>query len=1525
MGNNRNEKDKVFSPLGYTRVKIVGRNAITKCLIDSGNLFSCLMSKDLADQLGVKVKPVNKSVGTANKNAIGKIIGRTVPIKICIESIPGNILIRPYVMENLAHPLNLSQAFLRKFNVDMIFREKHVLLKMKNGVASLTARALPIDTKSVDTRIEAVLEKYRAQGRNPARTKNETLCLGPLRCKNTAYRVYSRENCVLKPQGQQRIEIQHKGNLEFTEECNAVLLEPTHNMKLNESGLYIHPGIYNRYGNNISICVSNMSENELTLAKNQFVGYVRENTSNTPYTEITEKEVRHMGENNSYKLTPFQRRNTTRIKDTSNAETTGNEIGHVSEDDGEKLVPPQERDISLMNETDKNRWREFLINKLELDDNSVLNQNKTCKNKIIDILMENLPAIAASDHDYGNTDLLQFHIQIKPNTRPIAQRARPLDPIKTADLKRQLQSWIKGDIIEPSLSEWNSPLVPVAKKNTDVLRWCVDYRRLNEVTIKDTFPLPNINDNLNKLAGAKYYTSLDALGAYHSIKIHPESREYTAFCCPEGSYMYKKMPFGMSNSACAYSRLIHMALSTLGAQDFALAYLDDILVYSKTIEEHVIHLQKILELHTKFGLKLNLKKCHIFRTEIDYLGHKVSPAGIHMCDKHVEKILDWEKPKTGKALKSYLGFTGYYRQFIKGYGNLTANLCNIKNTKEKIDWTPEMTENFEKLKQCFKDKPVRGYPDFYSSHPFILDVDWSSNAVGAVLSQLQGDPPREVFLACAAKKNNEAESNYPSWKGEMLGVIVGIKKFEHLLMSKQFILRTDANAIKYLSTMKNNRGIFGRWQMYLAEFDFSVVHRPGIQHLTADALSRRTDITDTSTEELSAIENRVFRKFTVIEKAEVARLSQTDPVLNQVIALVREKRKPDSKERDSMRTDVKKYMQLFECLTETKGILYLQPPTVNGRKTKARVCLPQKLQKTAFLSAHSGHMGMSKTFDLLKENVYFPDMHSFVVMHVRNCVECIAKGTSYGKETHKPYRPFYAAFNSLLFVDTVGPITPAGLFEGNKCLHILTIQDACTRFLVATPIPDLTTKTISQALITHWIHRFSVPSRIHSDNGSSFCSNLMKDTFKHFDIEKTTTPVYSPQSNRVERAHRVIGDLIRSNQKYPTEKWVEKLQIAVYTYNTTVNRLTGFAPLHALTGQKPSMPLTMIFPSGKKSQMSTNTFIENLKTRYNDMYDKMLSHHKTTVELDNSVHKRNQKDDIQVGDTVYYFLARVKRGISKKLQTRWTGPFVVRRKISDSLYVIFPMGKWAKNPREIATIVSRLRKCDKNIYYSELNPTQRNQIDLPAILADFNDLSEDHFHLTEDIEENAPLIEMSMTPAIMRDAHVPILPLVEQHPGADDADAGPDGEEEATGDSNDRPNSMLSQDSLVESESTDSPRVVEIPNVGVKMEKEKNRSDSEDDLDVDVSTRPSVRSTHTSETDFGRRSLDSSVSREVSGRSLTSQTSQQSAASKQRQMLYRNKRFQGSYKVTKTNRPRRGILSPKKGRTRNRDTSSNSE
>jgi hypothetical protein len=377
------------------------------------------------------------------------------------------------------------------------------------------------------------------------------------------------------------------------------------------------------------------------------------------------------------------------------------------------------------------------------------------------------------------------------------------------------------------MSPFASPVLLVQKKDGE-WRFCIDYRRLNELTIKNTFPMPVIDELLDELAGAKFFSKLDLRSGYHQIRMRVEDEAKTAFKTHQGHYQFRVMPFGLCNAPATFQCVMNSILSPC-LRKFALVFMDDILVYSPTLLEHARHLSAVLTLLRDNNFFVKPSKCSFAQAELEYLGHLVSGNGVATDPRKTHAMQEWPRPTTATELRGFLGLTGYYRKFVRDYGVIAKPLSNLLKKKE-FTWSSEAEEAFLKLKNAMVSTPVLALPDF--NKQFVVETDASDTGIGAVLMQ-DGHPL--AFLSKALGVQHQAMSIYEK---EFLALLMAVERWRPYLQRNEFVIKTDHHSLTYLEEQHLQTPMQRKVMARLMGLQFKIQYRKGAENAAADALSR---------------------------------------------------------------------------------------------------------------------------------------------------------------------------------------------------------------------------------------------------------------------------------------------------------------------------------------------------------------------------------------------------------------------------------------------------------------------------------------------------------------------------------------------------------------------------------------------------------------------------------------------------------------------------------------------------------------
>lgn len=465
------------------------------------------------------------------------------------------------------------------------------------------------------------------------------------------------------------------------------------------------------------------------------------------------------------------------------------------------------------------------------------------RERLKDMLIRFVDTFSRNDLDVGHTALAKHIIKIKQDVQPIKQKLRPHPLHYQEEIDRQVEELLEKGYIQRSNSPWSSNVLLVQKKDK-TYRMCIDYRKLNAVTILDAHPIPPISQTIDALAQAKFFCALDLSAGYMNVPMDPESRSKTAFVTRSGLYEWTRMSFGLVNAPSTFQRLMEYVLHNCH-WSIAMVYLDDILVYGKTVEETMNNLEEVLLRLEKANLKLKPSKCHLFKKEVLYLGYIIGRGEVKTNPDKIRDIKDFEPPRNDKELRRFLGLTNYYRKFVYSYAEIASPLNKLLNKDVPYEWKEQQQKAFESLKEKLITAPILTLPSTSPKDRYILTTDASLHTIGAVLSQLQHDPddpskpPTEKVIAYSSKMMSKCERNYCITRKELLSIVYHVNHFRmYLLGTEKFLIKSDHKCLKSLINFKDVSSQLARWLELLSQFNYEIEFVPGTKIKQADFMSR---------------------------------------------------------------------------------------------------------------------------------------------------------------------------------------------------------------------------------------------------------------------------------------------------------------------------------------------------------------------------------------------------------------------------------------------------------------------------------------------------------------------------------------------------------------------------------------------------------------------------------------------------------------------------------------------------------------
>ena len=941
------------------------------------------------------------------------------------------------------------------------------------------------------------------------------------------------------------------------------------------------------------------------------------------------------------------------------------------------------------------------------------------------LLMNYRDAFSSEDGELGCTDLIHHNIPVMDDA-PVRQRYRRLPPSQFSLVKAHIQDLLQRGVVRVSCSPYSSPIVVVQKKCGDI-RMCVDYRQLNAKTRKDAYPLPRIEESLDALTGAKWFSTLDLASGYNQVPMAEKDKEKTAFCTPFGLFEFNRMPFGLCNAPSTFQRLMERIFGDQSFQSLLL-YLDDIVIFSGTFRQHLQRLEMVLRRLQQENLKLKLSKCHFFQLEVKYLGHVISAGGVATDPEKTRAVAEWRRPQTVTELRSFLGFCSYYRRFVEGFARHAAPLHRLageldggpKKPRSKVHvklkghWSQIHEQAFQTLKNMLVAAPVLGYADF--KQPFILETDASHQGLGAVLSQEQDGARRPIAFASRGLKSTERNmSNYSAMKLEFLALKWAVtEKFREYLLGSTFTVYTDNNPLSYLKTAKL-AAIEQRWASQLASFNFDIKYRPGTANRNADALSRLPITSVPQPQSLPALvpgfsippqvtsasvqarpgppqltaNTMAIDAAPVREKADLQALQATDPVIKPFLVYWRRGRPPNKVERAREADQVLELARQWKRIREKDHVLYREVQMPPGRRTVHQLLLPKALQHEVLTSLHDNHahQGSERTTALVRERCYWPNMRLDIDYWCKECERCVI-----AKAVRPSVRTFmgHLTASKPLEILALDFTTLEKSSDGRE--NVLVVTDVFSKFSQAYPTADQKAHSVVKILTEKWFYIYGVPKRVHSDQGRCFEGDLLKRLCQVYGIAKSRTTPYHPEGNsQCERFNRTLHDLLRSLPEGKKRKWPQMLPQLLFAYNTTVHQSTGHSPYELMFGQKPQLPVDLLL--GRADEEPASAAPADWVTEHQDHLASVYAAARKQLDAAAEARERRQPPTttsiLPVGTLVY----RRNHGLGRrKIQDVWESTVYQVVKCLDDVGRVYKIQS-RNNPEQ-----------QKNVHRSQIRP-----------------------------------------------------------------------------------------------------------------------------------------------------------------------------------------------------------------------------
>lgn len=869
---------------------------------------------------------------------------------------------------------------------------------------------------------------------------------------------------------------------------------------------------------------------------------------------------------------------------------------------------------------------------------------------------------------------IQHHIKLLPGAEAPNRKQYKLSAADMKELEKQCQEALVSGKIRRSTSPFNAPSLMV-KKVDGGNRWCNDYRALNAITEKDRIVMPNMDSLFEHLAGARYFSKLDLMQGFNQIRIAPEDVAKTAFSTPSGHYEWLVLPFGLCNAPATFQALMQKVLEEK-LYGSVIVFIDDILIYSKTEEDHMNDIKWVLQKLRDWQLFASIKKCAWLQQEVDFLGHRVSRDGLAVMKEKVQAIVEWPPLVNIKDVRSFLGLAGYYRKFVQGFSQLALPLTNLTQSGVTFRWGKEEEDAFNALKTALTNAPILMRPNLSKS--FQVTTDASGFAVGAILSQ-EDENALQRPIAFLSRKMSAAERRYAVHEQELLAVVTALKEWRHLLHGQiGVVVITDHMSLRYLNSQPFLSNRQARWVEFLQQFDLVIKFRAGKENEAADALSRRGD----------------HQRAAEAEEAEVRKSAASTPHLQYRLAPLIVSSSTTSDLLDEIRTATAQDESLQLILRNpadhgfilTDGILRNQQSNVvvpSDRKLRARILYEAHDAPTG------GHRGLEKTLDQVMKSFWWSGIRAEIQDYVSSCVSCQSNKASNQKPAGLLHPlPIPNRRWEQVSMDFIGPLPVTR--RGND--FVLTVVDKLSKMVHILPCrKTITAKQVASLFWREVVRLHGMPSSIVSDRDTRFISSFWGELWRLLGTKLAMSTAHHPQTDgQTERTNRVIEEVLRAYINDVGDDWDEHITAAEITINNSKHSSSQFSPFYLNYGQHPVFPLQQ---ATRQLHSSDNpAAAECIRQLHQDLDKARVNLEKAQARQAHYADmRRRPADDFQIGDRVMLNTGNLLRW-GNKLTSKFIGPFEVMAVLPDKVVELkLPHEMRLRHPRFNISRVKRFK------------------------------------------------------------------------------------------------------------------------------------------------------------------------------------------------------------------------------------------